>query len=324
MNRPTRLLVVSDAHYAGEGERARRGWEGRAIRQPALRSLAGMYRRFLWLADPTAHNHQLDAFIAAAGSPDWVVANGDYSCDSAFVGVADDAARESAAECLGKLRGAFGERVRCVLGDHELGKMSLFGGVGGPRIRSLERAVMDLRVAPFWEERVDSGWALMGVASSLLALPLFEPELLREEVPRWREAREAHLEAVRNAFATAPDHARLVLFCHDPSALPFLAQLPEVERRLGQVAATVIGHLHSPFVWRASRWLSGIPEISFAGVTARRISAALRKARGWAPFRVILCPSLAGIELLKDGGYLELTLGEGGLEARRHRLPWRT
>ena len=91
-----RIVVVSDIHYAGASERARRGWERRVIRKRTLRWLASGYRRFFWLADPTAHNHQLDAFIASAADPELVVANGDYSCDSAFVGVADDAAFASA------------------------------------------------------------------------------------------------------------------------------------------------------------------------------------------------------------------------------------
>ena len=38
------------------------------------------------------------------------------------------------------------------------------------------------------------------------------------------------------------------------------------------------------------------------------MSTALKKVRHWRPFRVRFCPSLAGIELLKDGGYLTVEL----------------
>ena len=38
------------------------------------------------------------------------------------------------------------------------------------------------------------------------------------------------------------------------------------------------------------------------GTSIRRMSTALREAQHWL-FNVRLCPSLAGIELLKDGGY---------------------
>jgi hypothetical protein len=38
------------------------------------------------------------------------------------------------------------------------------------------------------------------------------------------------------------------------------------------------------------------------------MSSALREARYWKPFQVMLCPSLAGIELLKDGGYYTVEL----------------
>jgi hypothetical protein len=38
------------------------------------------------------------------------------------------------------------------------------------------------------------------------------------------------------------------------------------------------------------------------------MSAALNEACLWRPFNVRLCPSLAGIELLKDGGYFTVEL----------------
>ena len=76
-------------------------------------------------------------------------------------------------------------------------------------------------------------------------------------------------------------------------------------------------------LWK-SRFLAGMPVIRFMGSTARRLSAALAEGRHWRPFNIKLCPAIAGIQLLKDGGYLTLTLDS---EARRpaefqfHPLP---
>lgn len=323
-----RVLVVSDIHYAGPAEKARRGWESRSIPSPALRWFTACYRRFFWLADPTVHNHQLDGFIQAAGQPDWVIANGDFSCDSAFVGVSDDAALASAQECLGRLRNAFGPRLLLTMGDHELGKLSLFGGVGGLRLKSWERSVDDLGIVPFWSRDLGS-FRLIGVTSSLIALPAFYPEMLAEERETWEKLRAGHLREIREAMETLPSGFRFILFCHDPTALPYLGSEEWMQRHLPRLACTVIGHLHSNLILQTSRWMTGMPQLSFLGNTSRRLSGALRKARGWKPFRVVLCPSPPGIQLLKDGGFLELefsadgTGGGGGLNIRRHRLPWR-
>jgi hypothetical protein len=90
--------------------------------------------------------------------------------------------------------------------------------------------------------------------------------------------------------------------------LPFLGQLEPVRSRLAQVERTIIGHLHSNlFLWK-SRLLSGMPAISFCGHSVRKFSRALNQAKEWRPFRILLCPSLAGIELLKDGGWYTATL----------------
>jgi hypothetical protein len=91
---------------------------------------------------------------------------------------------------------------------------------------------------------------------------------------------------------------------------------------LPQVAATIIGHLHSPLVFWKSRLLAGAPPVRFLGHAVRRMTEALHQARTWRPFRVHLCPSLAGIELLKDGGYLELlSKPPSAVQVRRHRIP---
>ena len=75
----TTILILSDIHYACEAERQRRGHETRIIANPLLRRAVKVYRRYVWLRDPFAHNHLLDEFLNRADSPDWVVTNGDYS-----------------------------------------------------------------------------------------------------------------------------------------------------------------------------------------------------------------------------------------------------
>lgn len=322
----TRVLVLSDPHFAGAAERARHGWEREVIRSPFLRGLTSAYRHWFWLRDPTAHNHQVAAFVSRAADADLVVANGDYSCDSAFVGHSDPASFASASECLTQLRTAFSGRLRTTLGDHEFGKMSIFGGRGGPRFASWERSVSGLGLEPLWSHPIGEHRVLVGVCSSLLALPVFEPELLPEERNAWEKLRREYLDALRALFESLGDHRRLLLFCHDPTALPFLAAEPAVQRRLPQLEATIIGHLHSPLILRLSRLLCGVPQIRVLGTTVARLSGALRKARTWRPFRVVLCPSPSGIQLLKDGGFLEIEIPPTHQEdcrIRRHRLPWK-
>jgi hypothetical protein len=114
------------------------------------------------------------------------------------------------------------------------------------------------------------------------------------------------------------------LFCHDPTALPFLWREEAVRKRAVQIEQTFIGHLHSPLYFWNSRRLAGMPVINFLGPNVRRMTRALHEARIWKHFRVRLCPSLAGIELLKDGGYYTVTLdaeGEAAAVYRFHPLP---
>jgi hypothetical protein len=307
------ILVLSDIHYASEAEQARAGYEVQAAPNRFVRGLARAYYRRVWKRDPFAHNHLVDAFLKAAGSPDLVVANGDYSCDSAFVGVSDPAACASAELCLGKLRHAFGARFHATIGDHELGKVSLVGGVGGLRLASWDRALGRLKLVPFW--RHDLGrYTLIGVTSSLLALPVYEPETLPEERERWRWLRREQQQWIAATFRQLAPDRRVILFCHDPSALPFLARDPEANERLGQIGLTVIGHLHTHLVLWKSRWLAGMPPIRFLGNAVRRMSTALHEARHWRPFHVRLCPALSGVELLQDGGYARLEID---LDARQ-------
>jgi hypothetical protein len=318
-----RIFVVSDIHFASEEEKSRGRYESKVIPGRFLRGMAHLYRRYIWLRDPFAHNHLLETFCERAAGADLVIANGDYSCDSAFVGVSDPASLASARECLGRLRVRFEDRFRAVMGDHELGKISLFGNCGGPRWASWGLALGELGIHPLWSHTV-GGWTFLGLTSTLLALPVYEPECLPEERKEWLALRASYLDDVRRVFGQVPSSSRVVLFVHDPTALPFLAELPEVRSILPRVAATIIGHLHSPVILWQSRVLSGLPPIGFLGNTVRRLSTALSRARSWKPFRVELCPSLAGLELFKDGGFLELIAGErseGQLRIRRHSLP---
>ena len=129
---------------------------------------------------------------------------------------------------------------------------------------------------------------------------------------------------MRASFASLQPHQRVLFFCHDPTALPFLARDEVIQPKLQQIERTIIGHLHSNLYLRLSRLLSGLPVIRFAGHSIRRMSTAVNDARHWKSFRVQLCPSLAGIELLNDGGFLTIELDADAGQAAQikfHPLP---
>src|SRR5579863_986174 len=108
MARIFQIAVLSDIHYAGAAEQTRGDdYDYRDLKNPLLRLFVKTYRRHFWLRHPLRQAHLLDEFIGRAGAPDLVIANGDYSCNTASVGVSDDAAFQSARECLQKLRGRF-------------------------------------------------------------------------------------------------------------------------------------------------------------------------------------------------------------------------
>jgi hypothetical protein len=326
MSRTVRIAVVSDIHYAAAQERMACAHFDfhRRIKNPAARLIARAFHHFIWLRKHGAHNHLLDAFLAAAGQPDLVVANGDFCCDNGQTGVSDAAAFASAEECLGKLRRCFGDKLRATIGDHDLGKTGLFSGSGSMALASWPRVTNDLGIEPFWRWQFGNH-VLLGVTSPLIALPLYKIELNSEDVPGWERLRETHLEKIRAAFAALKSPERVILFMHDPSALPFLWREESVRQKIPQLEHTVIGHLHTNLVLRMARVLSGFPTISFLGKGARRISAALRQANLWKPFRVRLCPALTGIQLLKDGGWLSAELNaEAPMPVRFefHPLKW--
>jgi hypothetical protein len=205
------------------------------------------------------------------------------------------------------------------IGDHELGKFSLIGGRGGMRLTSWHRVRCDLDLQPFWQIEVGR-YILLGITSSLIAYPVYEPESLPLERAEWSSLRQGHLAEIRRAFGRLSPHQRVLLFCHDPTALPFLWREEEVRKKLHQVEHTVIGHLHSNFILWKSRLLAGMPRITCMGHSVRRMSAALNEARCWRHFRVILCPAIAGIELLHDGGYLEADIDQDAACPARFRL----
>jgi len=319
-----KLSILSDIHYAGAAERERGDFFLDSISNPARRLAVKLYRHFFWQRDAFAHNHLLDQFLTQAGSPDYVIANGDYSCDSAFIGVSDPAAYASAAECLAKLKSQFAARFLATFGDHEIGKKPLGVDLGGGRLASYYRAHKDLGLQPFWELAVGN-YVLFGVVSTLLALPVYEPEMLPAEQAEWQELRREHLADIGRAFSALKPSQRVLLFCHDPTALPFLWREAAVREKLPQVERTIIGHLHSKLIYFKSRMLAGMPVITFLGHTPTRLSSALREARYWKPFKVLLCPSLSGIELLKDGGFYTAELDLEGHQPAAfhfHRL-WR-
>jgi hypothetical protein len=324
MPRPCRIAILSDIHYAGPAERLRgNDYEYRDLQSPIQRRFCHYYRYHFWLRNPLDHGHLLDAFLEQAGDVDHVFALGDYSCDSAFVGVSDDAALESAAECLRKLRQRYGDRLHTLIGDHELGKFPMFGKRGGLRFKSWDRVLGELALKPCW--RVDLGHTVcVGVTSTLLMLPAYTREALPEELPSWEAARKAHFDEIASVFDSIPVDQSILLFCHDPSALPYLLESSAVRERLPRIQLTFVGHLHSPFILRQSRILAGMPAIHFLGHTVQRLSKALARARHWQPFHVHLCPALAGIELLKDGGFYRMEVdseGAGPPRLTREYLP---
>jgi hypothetical protein len=194
------IAILSDIHFASAAEQLRGDdYEYRDLKNPLIRLFIKTYRHFVWLRHPLRQNHLLDRFIERAGSPDLVVANGDYSCNSAFVGVSDDAAFLSAQECLQKLRAKFAPNFRATFGDHELGKLSFFGGRGGMRLESWRRAQQELGLQPFWQAEFGN-YVLLGVTSSLVALPVYESDTLPAERAEWQQHREQHLNEIRRAL----------------------------------------------------------------------------------------------------------------------------
>jgi hypothetical protein len=320
-----RLALASDIHFAGPIEQAR-GEDTDLLRipNPIQRTALRCWRHFFWMRHPLGNNSLLPTFLHQAQDHGCThaVINGDYAADTASLGLSDPGTFESASLCLDLLHQAFPNRLRLVLGDHELGKLSFFGHYGGLRLESWHRATRDLQIQPLWTWNIGA-YRLIAVTSTLVALPLFARDILPAEQADWEMLRAEHLNAISRAFEQTDARQRILLFCHDPSALPFLETLPAVRQRLLQLELTVIGHLHSEWILWKSRVLAGMPRIPWLGSSIERMSAALRNARTWQRFRVRLCPSLAGIQIERGGGWVLLELDPSGSTPcrwNRHRL----
>jgi hypothetical protein len=318
------LLILSDIHFAAAGERARGSdYELAPIKKPLVRFIAGCLRHYVWMRDPMARSPQLQVFLDKAKPADLVIVNGDYTLDSGFIGIADPACLESAEECIGRLRAQFGDRLNLVIGDHELGKKAMFSDLGCMRLASWQAVTGSLGIKPLWQLPVGN-YLLLAVTSSLIALPSHRVDVLPEEWEEWQRLREEHLAAIRTVFDALQPSQRVILFCHDPTALPFLSQEESIRRCLPQIEQTIIGHLHSELVLWKSRLLAGMPVVKALGPAVHKMSTALHQAQEWCPFKVRLCPALAGIELLNDGGYLTATLDPAAKRAAEftfHPLP---
>ena len=315
-----RIAIVSDIHYAGPREHAHgRDFEFAGAPPSLAKGIATLYRNFIWMRNPVGNNHLLARFFDQAGDPDLVIANGDYTCDVAGVGVAHEEALESVQLCLGKLRARFGDRLHAIMGDHELGKVSLLGDHGGLRLQAWQRATDDCGLRPFW--RIELGnIVLLGVTSTLIGLPMFRADALAVEWLEWERLRAAHLAEICAAFSALQPRQRVLLFCHDPSVLPQLWREAAVRAKVGQIAHTIVGHLHTRILLWQARVLAGLPPVRGLGVSVQRMTSGLSEAKHWRPFNVRLCPSLAGIQLLLGGGFLTIDLDEAGAQPPRIML----
>jgi hypothetical protein len=317
-----RILVITDIHFACDLERARGDYESRTVSHPLLRFLLRQYRYFLWRRDPFGWNHYVQRFIERAGEPDCIIGNGDYCCDSAFIGVADDPSLHSSKECLGKIRNAFGEKFIGIIGDHDIGKKSMFGGFGGMHLDSWDRCLEELDLKPFFQ--VEFGrHVIMGLNSTLIGLPSNLADCAAADASAWEMQRNAHLETIRAALGKLSKDQRLLFFIHDPSALPHLAKFGWMREHFHRLDGTFVGHLHSEIIIKMSRMLAGMPRIHGLGHTALKMSTALQKAREWRPFKVHLVPAPGGIQISRRGGFAEILIppdGTGRVGFKVHSL----
>jgi len=309
-----RILVITDIHYACDLERARGDYESRTVSNPLLRWLLKQYRYFLWRRDPFGWNYYLKRFLESAGEADLIIGNGDYCCDSAFMGVADDPSLKSAKQCLEQLRDAFGDHFIGIMGDHDIGKKSMFGGFGGMHLDSWNRCLDDLDLKDFFQVELGRH-VLMGLNSTLIGLPSNLADCSPADVSAWEEKRHAHLETMRVSLGRLGEDQRLLFFIHDPSALPHLAQFDWIREHFHRLDGTFVGHLHSELIIKMSRVLAGMPQIHGLGHTALKMSTALQKAGEWHPFKVHLVPAPGGIQVCRQGGFGEILIPMDGQDS---------
>ena len=323
-----RLAVISDIHVMGPGEHERHrdqiasiGRDHSAVRRGWQKFLNASRSRF-WNWHPESRH---DCFLRAladmqAYNPDWVIANGDYGGDAHGVGLSDEATYESAAGVITLMREIFPDRCHFIFGDHDIGKYSTLLREGGIRLASLDVGEQRLGMRSFWHEQVE-GVHLIGVNSSLITLDYFLPEALTHELPEWNRRQQEHEEKVRGAFASLPQKARVILFCHDPSALGILGRLPEIRARLPAIELTVLGHLHEPRLLRLLQRLPRLPEWKPRYPVARIVAEGIRNAKSWMEFKPVVCPSPFGTGRHITGGLLYIEKDPSGkILARRHRV----
>lgn len=323
-----RVAVLSDVHVLGPGEErkerrvaAELGADRSAVSRGWRRALHRLRRRF-WNWHPAPREacflRALDEI--AARHPDLVVANGDYGGDVGGIGLSDPATFASVAHVVEMIRATFPGRARFVFGDHEIGKYSTALQRGGIRLESLRRGEKEIGIASHWVER-QGDFLLVGVHSTLLALDLFLPEALPSEVDGWVRRRDEHLAEVEHTFEGLPRGGRVILFCHDPSALSVLHERPAVRARLDRVACTVLGHLHTPKLLPLTRAAGRLTGWSPRYPVARIIARGAQGAGAWKAFRPVVCPSTFGTGHHFAGGVLLLETGRGGeFFVRRHRV----
>lgn len=319
-----RILIASDIHYASAGEKAEGENELSIIGNPFLKLFAKVFRHYFWMRHPHSHNDKLLKFLAIAPDTDLFVGCGDYSCGTGNIGVQYPSAYASVSECLSLMRQRFGHKMLAICGDHEIGKMSLFGGKGGLRLASWRIGQEKLGIRRIWHRQFDS-WRLIGLSSPPIILPNIRKEILPEEREEWETIRKEYLREIESHMNLVTPDDKVILFCHDPTALPHLAELPVIQHLLGRkrIALTIVGHLHTEIILKASRLLSGMPHLTFLGNSASRMSSALKKAKIWKSFNLVLCPSLAGCQWAKDGGWLELELNNNcNYTLTRRYLKW--
>ena len=325
-----RLAVLSDFHVLGPGELEKSDQSYKQLGaglDPVRRYWRkGLYRvrRRLWNTHPELREA---AFLKAMDevadfNPEWIIANGDYGGDTGGVGLSDQHTFESAAGVVDLLRKRFAERIRFVFGDHELGKYSTVLRDGGIRLSSLELGEKKLGIPSFWHE-IDDEIHLIGINSSLFTLDLFLPEALAEEIPEWQRRRAEHVAQVSHAFDGLPKDARVLLFCHDPSALAALSQVPVIVDRLNHVEMTVIGHLHSPSLLKLAKLVPSVRPKKWRPKypVARIVAHGLEGVRSWKMFNPVVCPSTFGAGHHVHGGVLFIERNPSGkLVAYRRRV----
>lgn len=322
-----RYVIFSDVHYAGPAE-TRRGLSEDKIKAPLYqKAFVSLYRNFLWLADPVFHAKRIHPLITRINklSPDEIIYLGDLSMDTGFVGISDHASFESAEEFINLCHSELSSPIRWVMGDHELGKTSIIGKIGGPRFESMSKWTDALNMPIHWSSKWNH-WKLICLCSTLAAYPVYSPEFLPSELKAWEAARQNHLSWIKDTFGNISKEERVIIFCHDPSALGYVSEIKEVREKMSQIAVTWVGHMHTSAVAQAAQILSGVPEVCSFGHSIRRFTVALNRAKIWRDFNMKLCPSPSGSELFRDGGFYEMTLfGEDDKQHPTcvfHPFPW--